>query len=337
MIKLIGHFVDSPTIIARFARLFSVVGLAWIAIQVADRFFPTLLPNGSVFLSIFGLSSLSVFLAIELWVETKQVPSKVGLVDAEGEFSDGIIQYAMSLSQSTPPKDQAILELHRRSSRLLHLTGNNKQREQLGRIALGSAVAAEDNLTQAAVLIDDLGWGVFQQGKIKDAKENIIEGLKLLACIEVEEEQLPMVLELTLKGKRHLAGINFNAEKRIDKGLASIEELRSLAAKLPEGLQGMHVAQLHFLEASFINKYFASNTQENTVLDKTGEKYSLYKKGVENVKKAEDLFKNFADIDRQVKALNLYVKLLKFGGNENATFIANTRLDRLKKIVSRKF
>ena len=327
--------LTSPNTIAKSARFLTILTSLWLAIQVTDHFVPGFVPTEPEYLVIYLLISVCLFLLGELIVSSLDQDSEFIASDPENRFTDGVIEYAKSLAECSPPKDRAILELYSWSTRPLHLMAKHHEREMLGRIALGSAAALEDTLIQASVLIDDLGWSIYQQGRVDEAKKNVEEGLRLLASCNTDEEQKAVIDEMALKGKRHLAGMNFVASNDIQEGLANIEDLAPLVEQLPLGIKGVHQAQLLYLEASFIYKHLEATNKKNTVLDKTGSKYLLLKQGLQKAGEAEDLFKSFAEVDRQAKALNLYVNLLDYDSNESANYVAKTRLERLKKVVSR--
>lgn len=335
-IKVFTGLFDRESLLSRLARLTAVYSAIWGVIQILDRFTPTLLPSGKAYLVIYILFGLIIFLQWELLVQKKYKFDVLVDLDAVSEFANSVVRYAKSLGEASPPKDQTLLELRSWSSRLLHLTGNNMQREVVGKLALGAAGALNDKLTQASILIDDLGWCVYQQHRPEEATANIEEGLRLLTSIPEDKEQAPIKMELVVKAKRHLAGINFFREMDIEKACEDINNLRNFATSLPEGARDVHLAQLNHTEASFIYQFLKNNTPPGTIIDPTGDKAKLYDKSIQCIKQAEEAFSSFGDIERQVKSLKLYVELLKYSGHVTRIHTAESRLSRLEKIASRK-
>ncbi|TKA11965.1 hypothetical protein FCI23_09135 [Actinacidiphila oryziradicis] len=76
--------------------------------------------------------------------------------DPYRQYADGIIAMGKVLHEER--RDPALLRLRVNSSLTLHIWGFHHERVVLGTWALESAQFTDDRLTEASVLIDDLGW-----------------------------------------------------------------------------------------------------------------------------------------------------------------------------------
>lgn len=338
ILKRVGRFATSESAWGKVLRIASIYGaLAGIA-ETIDRYFPNALPANKLGFVLYALVGLSISLGVELWLAHRDLlqanTENSGRPDED--FARSLVRYAESLATSSPPRDQALLELRNWSSRLLHLNCCHKERAAVGQLALGAAAAAGDAITQASILIDDLGWGLHLQGLSVEAKENIEEAIGILAASPPSEAIPAPILELQVKAKRHLAGINFARSTNIASAREELRSLRNQATALPEPSRSHHLAQLNHTEAAFILRHLSVEIGPSGVVDPTGTLASLHQDGVTLSAAAEASFGNFGDIERQVKSLKVNVELLRHGRQSSRIHSAESRLARLQAIASRR-
>jgi hypothetical protein len=333
-----GQFVTRENAWARLLRIASIYGTTAGIAQTIDRYFPNTLPANKLGFALYILVGLSLSLSVELWLAHRDL-SRANFVNSgrpDEDFARSLVLYAESLATSKPPRDQALMELRHWSSRLLHLNGNHKERAAVGQLALGAAAAAGDTLTQASILIDDLGWGLHVQGLSAEARENIEEAIGILAASPSSEASSTAILELQVKAKRHLAGINFARSTNIASAREELKSLRNQATALPESCRSLHLAQLDHTEAAFILRHLSNELGPSGVVDPTGNLASLHQDGLTLSATAEASFCNCGDIERQVKALKVNVELLRHGRQISRIHSAESRLTRLQAIASRR-
>lgn len=324
--------------VPKFVRLSVCSGLVWAGVQFTDRFDLAKMPAGKIGILIFVLAASCLFFAVEYFILDMTRPNaehENELRTPERAFADSILQYAHALAESTPPRDQSLLELRAWSSRLLHLTDNHQQRQELGQLALGAASAVCDRDTQVAILLDDLGWSVHEAGDSLTAVANIREGLALL-----DEEMTatatvdPSLIEMKCKGLRHIANIE-SAQKSLPEARAMLSEPRTLAASLPDTLRELNEAQVDHSEAQMILRYLDSQLGKAGQVDPTGENAHLLNEAEVLAQSAEQRFRNLRDIEREAKALKLTVQLLAHDTRKQRYQAAASRLRRLDTQVAR--
>jgi hypothetical protein len=337
MRKLFSGLIYGDALVNRLLRLATVIGGVFAGLQLADRFFPGRLPSGPVGVALFALTVASGYLGLELINLHRDlhlaIPSTTG--DPRSDFADSLVIYASTLANSTPPRDQALLELRRWSSRLLHLNGSHRQRTEIGHLALGAAASLNDRFAEASILIDDLGWSVYSQGLTLEAEASVAEGISILDSLPESEHEKPEVKELHIKGRRHLTTLHFVTSRDIQEVQDSVASLLPTAEELPEPASSLNVAQLNHTEAALIHSYLDGEVGPHGRVDPTGQLQTLYSRALDLSAEAERRFGEIGDVERQVKALKLHVELLKHGGPPTRLNAGESRLRRLETIASR--
>lgn len=332
------RFLLSERVLSRIARISASYGLAWTAVQFNDRFTLLTVPPGWTGPTIFTLVGLCAWLASEwaLTVHNRPAPQQViDLRPPEQAFADSVISYARTLAASKPPRDQSLLQLRHWTSRLLHLTGNQRQRQELGQLALASAYALHDQSAQAAILIDDLGWSAFEAGDEDTAVSNIEEGITILKR-SIQSAPTPdhRDLELQCKALRHIANIKARGcTLGVARGL--LTEPRLLAAQLPLAAKGVHLAQLDHSEASIILSHLDHQLGVAGYVDPSGTSAPLLEEAVTLAVAAEQHFERLGDTERHAKALHLKVRLLAHDPRKQRYNAAVAVLSRLQAQVAR--
>jgi hypothetical protein len=337
-VRRLVEFLIAENTWAIAVRATTLFGILTGVCQLVDRYFPKALPNGGWGFVMFALLWLVLVLGVELMVLhrhcTRVVLEPVG--PPEATFARSLVMYAESLASARPPRDLALLELRRWSSRLLHLNGSHKERSAIGELALSAAASLGDTFTQAAILVDDVGWGLHVQGQGMEAKQNIQEGLRLLESTPVSEGLADTALDLKLKGKRHLAAIEFHQAGNLNSARAAIDQLRNEARALSEPSRGLHLAQLDHTEGILILRHLESRLGPSGVVDPTGELSAMHDAAIALCSSAEQVFAHLGDVERQVKTLRVRVDLLRHGRHASRLSVAEGQLRRLQAIASRR-
>jgi hypothetical protein len=202
-------------------------------------------------------------------------------------------------------------------------------------LALGAAAALQDRYTEAAILIDDLGWGLHVQGQTREAREDVTDGIALLQSIAEPERNRPEVTELLIKAQRHLVTFQFSEDRDIDRALKGVHELAGVASSLPQPGQALHVAQLRHTEAALIHQHLDLKLGSKGQVDPTGRLHELYQQALDSSHAAEASFQELGDVERQLKALKMHAELLRHGPQSTRLHTAESRLRRLETIASR--
>ncbi len=333
-----ANWIFAESAVPRILRMATITGLIWASIQFADRFELHLLPQDWKGITVFALVVVVLILATELAImaRTRPLPEQVHDQRHPGNvFADSLIDYAEALSSEGNRREQAILELRSWSSRLLHLTGAAAQRAELGQIALNAATALEDRITQASILIDDLGWSLYEVGSREAALENIGEAIQLLDDeLAQPGASKDILLDLKVKALRHRANVTAQTLD-LAPGRALFAEPRQLISGLPQALADIHAAQLDHSEAELISRYLGKQVGENGQVDPTGQLNDLLRDALILSQQAEDTFSNNGDHEREAKVLKLRVRLLAHDTRKQRYREASAKLERLEKEVSR--
>jgi hypothetical protein len=332
------NWIFAGSVIPRLIRIASITGLLWATVQFADRYGLQLTSPDWRGIVEFSLVVLVVVLATELVivVRTRPVVDKGKDLRNPGQvFADSLIDYAEALSVEGNRRDQAVLELRGWSSRLLHLTGAAEQRAELGQIALTAATALEDRVTQASILIDDLGWSLHEIGDDQAALENIREALLLIDDELVRQpgsEQI--LLDLKLKALRHRVNITARTLD-LAAGRSLFGEPRQLLATLTLPASDVNAAQLDHSEAELISRHLDREIGESGQVDPTGQLSGLLRDALTLAQRAEDSFSASGDHERVAKVLKLKVRLLAHDTRKQRYREASAKLERLEREVSR--
>lgn len=328
----------SERTLSRISRLSASTGVVWAIVEFADRYSLGILPVKWTGPTIFGLAAICLWLGSELIVtlhNRPELPDASVVRSPEQAFADSVIRYARTLAESRPPRDQSLLHLRDWTTRLLHLTGNQRHRQELGQLALASAFAVGEPTTQAAILIDDLGWSAFEAGDKKIAVTNIKEGVKLLKQhLQAALDRNPRDLELLCKAQRHLANIQAQSLE-LSEARALLREPRELAAKLPVGTRELHLAQLDHSEAAIILTHLDAQLGAGGHVDPTGTSSALLEEAAALASSAETGFEKLGDVERQAKAMNTRVRLLAHDPSKTRYTAAVARLRRIEPQVAR--
>lgn len=337
MNKLFDKVVFGNTAALRATRFVSTALVVFSFVRLIEYFFPHFLPTGVHGIVTFALVVVCLMLSQELVVTHKRIhcSTTIATGDIRNDFANSLIAYATSLSTSTPPRDQALLELRRWSSRLLHLNGSHKARVEIGRLALGAAAAISDRYSEASILIDDMGWGLHALGDSDSARDCLNEGIALIEAMPEEERSRSDVLEMLIKAKRHLVSIQFAVTGDIHRALSATEEIRTLVVTLPEPMKTLHFAQLDHTAAALTHRYLDRSLGRNGQVDPTGALNRVHAEAIARSASAESSFSNLGDIERQLKALRIYVELLRHAPPSPRLHTAESRLARLQAIASR--
>lgn len=337
MFRSIGRRLFADGVFPRLVRVGSVFAVAIATTELVDRFFPGKLPSGWVGFAIFSLVVCVGFLTLEvvsLHQEISAVSQRAFASPAE-EFAKDLGVYARSLSECVPPQDRALLDLRRWCSRLLHLNGSHVERAEIGQLALGAAASMGDDLAQASILIDDLGWGLHASGDSKGGRTGVVEGVLHLDSVVNNGVERTEAAELRLKGLRHLVTIDVALGKDVADALQATESLVSEAEALPEPARSLHLAQLKHLSAALVSQYLADELGPNGVVDSTGEMGTLLVGAIRDSQEAEVSFGKLGDVERQVKSLRIHVDLLRRTNRAATAFASAERLKRLETRASR--
>lgn len=250
-------------------------------------------------------------------------------------LASGLVSYAHQLARTH--RDQALIELRTSTSRLLHLLGANEARQEIGELASEAAGGLGDRITQASILLDDLGWSLHESGQSDKALSNIEEAIEILSEeIGKGGEATETLLELRAKAQRHLAVVRSHA--------LPLSEARALLAPAREDtelLRGhpkkLHQAQLHFSESALILADINRQVGPAGRIDKTGELFNLWQEGMTISDLAMTQYLELNDLERQSKALAQRVDYLGHDSNKARLREAQAQLDRITAQVARTF
>lgn len=317
-------------------RLCAIFGFFWGLLQASNNFKVPVIPNNWRGLLVYGLISVATFLAVELAVLNATRPRPSADVDRTPEqvFATSLLHYARSLAAEGQYKDQAILELRSWSSRLLHLVGAVKERTELGQIALTAAGALQDRQTQASILIDDLGWSLYESGDAVTAEANIEEAIRILDEELAQHPSNATCVSLKVKAMRHVA--NIRAQRLpLDQARKQFTAAQDEADLLAGVDQEHHIAQLQHSEAEVILRHLDHDLTPSGQVDPTGNNAQVLVEAITLAQAAEDTFRATGDTEREAKALNVKVLLLAHDTRKQKYREAATRLARLQREVAR--
>lgn len=225
------------------------------------------------------------------------------------DFAKAILMYVTYLKSSG--RHKIVVELRNKLSHLFHLLNLQSDRERLGEIAFASAVATQDKLSKAEILIDDLGWSLHLQNRSLDAKRNItlaLDELNQLIPQSIDEKE--RCEGAKAKAYRHLAFLSeseneessnlANCEAIINTLLADTSLMESCASKIY-----CHQAQLlhgkAFLQVKRIGLHI-----KGTVMANEAHKIGVLNNAIQELEGALRLFKRIDDTERVIKTLLHY-------------------------------
>lgn len=177
--------------------------------------------------------------------------------DPYRQYADGIIAMGRVLHEER--RDPALLRLRANSSLTLHVWGFHRERVLLGTWALESAQFTDDRLTEASVLIDDLGWANYLLGN-EEAITNIQRAITRLEGLPPTLFE-PQKSTLIAKAHRHLGVIRTAqsdtlVDSEFDQARRALEDIQSLA---PQEVQ-VDLTHLAHAEALAIASMLDVNT-----------------------------------------------------------------------------
>jgi hypothetical protein len=336
-LRRVAEWAKSDYVVPRLVRLPAVGGFCWALLQVGDRFNVKVLPDSGQGLLIFALSALNVFLLIELVISTTGRSKPEGGHTAERPehlFASSLLAYARSLAAEGRYRDHAIVELHAWSSRLLHLMGAVEERIELGRIAMTAASVLRDRRTQAAILIDDLGWSNYEAGDHATAIANIEEAIGLLDAELQADPADRRCLSLKVKAVRHLAGIRAESLS-LEEGRRGFAAPRALLDRLDSPDRALNEAQIDHSEATAVLHALEKRLGRTGQIDPTGDLAQSLNEAIALAEKSEGVFHSFGDLEREAKALKVKVGLLSHDARGHRYREAAGRLARLEREVAR--
>lgn len=326
----------SERIAPRMLRLGSIAAGVWAIIEFLDRFEVAQVPAGNVGIILFLLLVISIFEAVELVVMAGNRPDDAPRPTQPPEelFADSVLEYGRALSAGPGARDQTLLDLRRWTTRLLHLTGAHGHRQELGQLALTAAMSINDKVMQASILVDDLGWSVYEAGDEAAAEENIEMGIALLDHEIERGNSGEEVLELRIKAHRHLANIRAR-HMSITEARSLFRTPRELSASLPEPARSLNTAQIDHSEAAILLSHLDAILGPSGQVDPDGPSAILLQDAVRLAERAEAEFNRLGDVEREAKVVKLKVGVLAHSTRKQSYQQNVARLNRLEQIVAR--
>lgn len=271
------------------------------------------------------------------WVRGNQVMQSAVTEPPETVFARSLIEFTRSLARQH--RDQTLLDIRSWANRILHLIGAISERKELGQLALEAAAAAKDRLTQASILIDDLGWSVHESGDSISAQNNIEEALALIEqeIIIASDADRALLIALKLKALRHLANIRSIVEDDLAVARSAFVEPRFLASQLDLDSRDLNIAQLDHSEALVILRWIEKRAASNSSPVVTESSKMLLAEATSLVENAEQIFHSLGDTEREVKALKLRVDILAYDTRKQLHREAEAKLERMEVQAARRF
>lgn len=197
-------------------RLVAVFGGLWLARGVVGLRWE-IFPQSAQGLAIFASLGLNLFLMVELLLYLPPHPPR------SVPFEDALLKQVEEMYQREDYA--AIVRYHPTFSRMLWFIGSVRELHRLGTLSEDAAARFGDKLTQAAALIDDLGWCLVVLGDYQSAEQNIRHGLRVA--------ELANDAYLQAKAHRHLAGL---AIERRPRDLVTPEGELETAERIAHGI-----------------------------------------------------------------------------------------------------
>lgn len=326
--------------LASVSRMAAILGGCFAIAQMIDVFNLANLHAPCSFLA-FLLFALLIGVTVELvilWAHQSGLQSlPKNSAPPEQQFAQSVVFYASFLASSRC--DDAVIELRAWASRFLHLSAMRTERQKLGEIALRSALAKSDRVTQASILIDDLGWTMYEEGQTDRALENISEAIGVIDrerdAHSTSNDKSDELLLLKVKALRHKANIRAASATDLETARAFFSEPRSLVEDLPENWRKHHFAQLNHSEASAINAWLNRFGGNQTRFDPASTNGMALTKAISLAEQSERAFRAENDIEREYKALQLLCSLLEKSVVRQPELEARARLERMRLQVAR--
>jgi hypothetical protein len=284
--------------------------------------------------TLFGLTvALVIFVLLRHIFPAAAQADKGNALAAHDALAASIVAYGVDLSDAN--KHAALIDLRNRASRMLHLFGARKARQELGTLALRSAAALKDRLSQASILVDDLGWSVFEDGRTDEAAEHIEEAIGLLdEQLGAGEGPHDQMRDLRAKANRHMATIE--AERHhFDLATDRLAAARTDASRLPQPERDVNVAQLDYTEAHLSVLQLEMNVGPAGYVDSDPARYALLLRAGQLCDQAEDVFSRQSDLERLAKVAHLRCRIARHRRNPAALREADANLREAELRVSR--
>ena len=202
-------------------------------------------------------------------------------------------------------------------------------------MAYDAASALEDTLAQASILIDDLGWSLYEGREPAKARQNIDEGIRISRDHVSREPTDTRALELVCKGLRHIANIEARTVQNPNDARALFAIPRQAAASLPQAMAEFHGAQIDHSESKVILELIENDFGVDGTVDPTGSSGSMLDEAVALAQRAESTFAKLSDIERQEKVLRTRVRLLAHYASKARFEAAKSQLARIETQVAR--
>ena len=205
-------FIQSRGFLNRISQLGgNCIGIGRLE-QILMRFKVDILDFLSLDLTHFSLIILIFLLTSELWIAYNSKDSLVTKKIIRNDFGIALsyIAYLKSIQ-----KNVLVVDLKR--NKLTHpisFAWVKTRKEKLSGMTLSSTAIINDNISKSEILIDDLGWAIFLQGRTKEAFKNILKALNTLNQLNANSSyDLIRVKLAEIKALRHLTFLSNSIQK----------------------------------------------------------------------------------------------------------------------------
>jgi nucleoside phosphorylase/tetratricopeptide (TPR) repeat protein len=241
-------------------------------------------------------------------INVDNIQENIHAHDFENTFEFNILQQIQAAYSNK--KWDEVCEIAPFMSRYLWISGQYKQRVDIGMIVIDSASHIHNEELRASYFIDDLGWTTFILGDKEKARTYIYDGLRITN--EINNHYL------SAKAHRHLASI-YRRDGQIDEAKndinLSLAEARQIADK---NKKAEMLSTLQFSKAKIM--YESNNFEEK-------------RKSINEFKGALTAFKRNGDNARAAKVYSLLGNAYLFSEDrENAKIIFHSGLEAAYKI-----
>jgi hypothetical protein len=209
---------------------------------------------------------------------------------------------------------RAVIDYRTWASRLLQRLGQPQARAELGEMALHASRVEGDQMAQASILIDDLGYNLFLMGPIERAVANIEDGMVLLDSLLPDPEALvepdPLCVVLLVKARRHLAAIK--ADTRDFAGARSVLQAAIIDAQaLSTPWRQIALAKLQYAAAYILDKELTARVSTNGQLALDGPTIRKLEDAIGGCREAIIVFRAAANLDWEARTASLLPELLR--------------------------
>jgi hypothetical protein len=205
-------------------------------------------------------------------------------------------------------------------------------------LALHATQREGDVVAEAAIHIDDLGWAAYECEDLTEARKNINTGIELLKrALENETPSATRVdlIRLLVKAYRHLAGLD--AKHDFEQATSSIEQGREYISELPSHLADREAAALNtgraFVIAERLDEQYGKGA---TFARDKDPQYEILQSGIRDGELGREAYEGWGDAERAVKAAAIVARLYRHSERSRDAEAARARLERLKRLASRR-